>query len=96
MAKSNKVKFSEEELTKIKEFQKQYLDIQMGYGQIQISRNRLEEQLVVLDKTYDKLNDDLATAQSEERIFIGKINEKYGDGVLDPETGLFTPSKTAK
>jgi len=91
----SEVKFSEEELGKIKEFQQKYLDIQMGYGQIQITRSRLEQQFAGLDDAHDKLNENLVDTQTEERNFIEEINKKYGDGVLNPETGVFTPSDKA-
>jgi septal ring factor EnvC (AmiA/AmiB activator) len=89
------VKFSEEDLEKIKVFQQRYLDIQMGYGQIQISRSRLEQQFTSLDEAHDTLNENLIKTQSEERSFIEEINKEYGDGVLNPETGVFTPSDKA-
>tara|TARA_Y100000034_G_scaffold41999_1_gene51550 strand:- start:247 stop:540 length:294 start_codon:yes stop_codon:yes gene_type:complete len=91
----SEVKFSEEELGKIKEFQQRYLDIQMGYGQVQITRSRLEQQFESLDEAHDKLNENLVNTQTEERSFIEEINKKYGDGVLNPETGVFTPSDKA-
>jgi septal ring factor EnvC (AmiA/AmiB activator) len=93
--KKDQVKFSKEELKKIKEFQQKYLDIQMGYGQVQITRSRLEQQFESLDEAHDKLNENLVNTQIEERSFIEEINKKYGDGVLNPETGMFTPSDKA-
>ena len=93
--KKDQVKFSKEELKKIKEFQQKYLDIQMGYGQIQISRIRLEQQFDSIDEAHDKLNEDLVDTQSKEKIFIEEVNKKYGDGVLDPITGTFTPANKA-
>ena len=31
--------------------------------------------------------------QSEEQDYIAAIQKKYGDGTLDPETGIFTQNK---
>ena len=31
--------------------------------------------------------------QEQEREFVKVLNEKYGPGQLDPETGVFTPTK---
>ena len=97
MAKSKpneEVKFSDEDMNKIKEFQQKYVDIQMNFGRIEISKNRLEDQFESLDEAHDKLVDDLNSTQTEERSFIAEVNEKYGDGVLDPQTGLFTPQQS--
>ena len=45
------VTFTEEEMNKVKDFQKKYFDIQSTFGQIHIARLRLEEQIVSLDKS---------------------------------------------
>ena len=90
--KENVVKFTDTELEKIKDFQQRYLDIQMSFGQGEILRSRLERQLEEIDTFFDKNRDDLANVQKEERDFITEINKVYGDGVLNPETGVFTPS----
>ena len=92
MPKSKEVKFSEEELTKIKDFQQRYINIQMGFGQAEITRTRLDEQFNNVDVFVDELRTKLSEIQTEERSFIEEVNKKYGDGVLDPESGVFTPS----
>jgi len=96
MAEQDVVKFTDTELEKIKGFQQRYLDIQMSFGQGEILRSRLERQLEDLDKFFDQNRDSLATVQKEERDFITEINKVYGDGVLNPETGVFTPSGQAQ
>tara|TARA_Y100000310_G_scaffold107247_1_gene105716 strand:+ start:456 stop:764 length:309 start_codon:yes stop_codon:yes gene_type:complete len=94
-SKNNEVKFTEEELESIKGFQQRYLDIQMGFGQVEINRNRLDEQYNSLEEGLEKLRENLTETQTEEREFIQNINKKYGDGVLDPTTGVFTPNPVA-
>ena len=50
---------------------------------------------------FDKLNSQLTPeakekfmkTQSEEQEYIAAIQKKYGDGTLDPETGVFTQNK---
>tara|TARA_Y100000034_G_scaffold20292_1_gene23152 strand:+ start:328 stop:618 length:291 start_codon:yes stop_codon:yes gene_type:complete len=85
-------KFTQKELDQISEYRQKYLDIQMGFGQSEITRVRLERQHENLDKFTDDLRKQFDTIQEEEQKFIAEINEKYGDGVLDPETGVFTPN----
>ena len=94
MPTSEEIKFTEEELESIKSFQQRYLDIQMKFGQSEIFRARLENQMSELDGLFESNREDLANTQKEEREFIDGINKKYGDGVLDPQTGVFTPSST--
>ena len=96
MAKVDEVKFTDEELKTIKEFQNKYFNIQMGFGQAEITKSRLERQLDDIFKDTDKLRKSLLTAQDEEKAFIEEVNKKYGDGVLDPQTGIFKPSESDK
>ena len=56
----------------------------------------LERQLDDIFKATDKLRKSLLTAQDEEKAFIEEVNKKYGDGVLDPQTGIFKPSESDK
>ena len=88
------VKFTEEELKKVKEFQKEYFDIQTTFGQVHIARMRLEEQLINFDKLMDESRGKFTKIQEEERKFLDEITKKYGDGNLNPETGVFTSNKS--
>jgi phosphopantetheine adenylyltransferase len=89
---NKEIKFVEKELEEIKEFQQRYVNVQMGFGQAEITRSRLEKQLENVDVFVEELRTTLVTIQEEEREFIENINKKYGDGVLNPETGVFTPN----
>ena len=91
----SKIKFTQEELDKINEFRQKYLDVQMGFGQAEITDYRLQRQYENLDKFSEDLKKQFDTIQEDEQKFIAEINKKYGDGVLDPETGVFTPNSTA-
>jgi len=92
MSTKEKIKFTQEELDQISEFRQKYVDVQMGFGQAEITRTRLERQHENLDKFADGLRKQFDTIQEDEQKFIAEINEKYGDGVLDPDTGVFTPN----
>ena len=90
-----KIKFTQEELDQISEYRQKYLDVQMGFGQAEITRTRLERQHENLDKFAGDLRKQFDAIQEDEQKFIAGINKKYGDGVLDPETGVFTPNSPA-
>jgi len=92
MSKKDEVKFTQDELDKIQEFQQRYLNIQMGFGQIEIMNMRLNTQMSDLDTAAENLRTDLVNTQEEERVFIEEVNKIYGPGVLNPETGVFTPN----
>lgn len=93
MPNKDEIKFTDEELESVSSYQKQYTEIQLGFGQIEMTRNRLDDQYESLDKSMEDLRTKLSDIQKEERSFIDSINKKYGDGVLNPETGVFVPNK---
>jgi len=80
------VKFTEEELTQVQNIQKSYLNVQNQFGQLKLAQIRLDEQEVDLEEA-------LKSIQSEEKKFLDGITSKYGQGTLNPETGVFTPTE---
>ena len=81
------VKFNEEELNQLKTIQNGYISIQNAFGQLKMSQIRLDNQEVDLEES-------LKSIQKEEQKFLDGITEKYGQGSLNPETGVFTPNKS--
>ena len=59
-----------------------------------IARLRLEEQLISLDKSTNDIQEQFKKTTEEEKEFLNKITEKYGDGSLNPDTSVFTPNKS--
>ena len=47
-----------------------------------------------LEKQEVDLEDKLKEIQDNETKFLDSITEKYGEGSLNPETGVFTPNKS--
>ncbi len=84
------VSFTEEELEKVKTIQNKYLSIQQQFGQIAVTRIRLNQQATDLGEAEEKISDEFSKTQQEERDFLDEITEKYGNGSLNIETGIFT------
>ena len=80
------VKFTEEELKQVQTFQQNYIAVQNQFGQLKLAQIRLDEQEVDLEEA-------LKSVQSEEKKFLDGITDKYGQGTLNPETGVFTPAE---
>ncbi len=80
------VKFNEEELNQLKTIQNGYISIQNAFGQLKMSQIRLDNQEVELEES-------LKNIQTEESKFLDGITAKYGEGSLNQETGVFTPTK---
>ena len=90
---AEEVKFTEDEMKTISGIQKDYIDVQRELGQLSISRLRLDTQINSIGDREDELKNKFGSLQESERNFISEINSKYGEGVLDPETGTFIPSQ---
>ena len=90
---TEETKFTEEELKQVKEIQDSYFDIQNQFGQLSLAKLRLNQQLEVFDTNEDNLNKEFITIQENENTFLAGITKKYGEGSLDPETGVFTSNK---
>ena len=81
------VKFTEEELKQVQTIQATYQNVQNNFGQLKMAQIRLDEQEVELEES-------LKSIQGEEQKFLDEITKKYGQGSLNPDTGVFTPNKS--
>jgi len=84
---SKEVKFTEEELTQVQNIQKSYATVQNQFGQLKMAQIRLDEQEIELENS-------LKSLQEKESKFLDGITDKYGQGSLNPKTGVFTPNKS--
>jgi len=82
---SNQIKFTEQELIELKELQSEYQKVIYNLGQIQIEKRILESKEKEINSIYDSLN-------QKEKVLIDALNQKYGAGSLDLESGTFTPN----
>ena len=90
---SDPIKFTEDEMKKIKEFQESYVTIQQNLGQISIAELKLNQQLKALGESEIELKNKFVEVQQDEKSFIEEITKKYGNGTLDPNSGQFIPNK---
>jgi len=81
------VKFTEEELKQVQDIQQSYANVQNQFGQLKLAQIRLDNDEVTLE-------DALKSIQDEEKKFLDGITDKYGQGTLNPETGVFTPTES--
>ena len=91
---SEEVKFTTEELDQVKKIQDDYFEVQNTLGQLQVARIRFDNQLLQLNEKEDEARKKFIDTQNKENNFLQSIREKYGDGSLDPDTGVFTPNKS--
>jgi len=81
------VKFTKDELTQVQNIQVSYQNIQNQFGQLKMAQIRLDNREIDLENS-------LKSIQTEESKFLDGITDKYGQGTLNPETGVFTPTES--
>ena len=90
---SDKVKFSDEELKDLEQLQNDYSQKQVELGQVHVQRLLLNQQIEELQNKQSALEQEYIQIQGREKQLVDALNQKYGPGQLDPETGVFTPAK---
>jgi hypothetical protein len=83
MEPTQNVKITDQELTELNRIRNLYTEAQYAFGQLYISRRQLDMQEQTMNDAYRKL-------QEDEQKLLDTIVEKYGEGNLDPKTGIFT------
>jgi hypothetical protein len=76
--------FTPEELQELKKLQENLNTLSFQFGQLQISKIKLQEQ-------EDFLKNQLLSLDKEETEIAKRLTDKYGKGNLDLETGEFAP-----
>ena len=87
-------KFTEDEMKTIQSIQDSYFEVQTDFGKLNLAKIKLEQQLDELDSADDDLTKKFIDIQEEEKKFLNDITKKYGEGSLNPETGVFTSNKS--
>jgi flagellar motility protein MotE (MotC chaperone) len=81
---SDPIKFDEAEMKEIGVIRDSYADATAAFGNLYIQRKQLDE----VEKN---LNEAYLALQKREKDLLDGIVKKYGEGNLDPKTGIFTP-----
>ena len=89
---SDEIKFTEEELQELQGLQTGYQENQTQLGQLAVQRILLDQQSDALETRKTEIEQEYEAVQQQERDLVQKLNEKYGPGSLNPETGVFTPA----
>ena len=89
---AEEIKFTEDELKSLQDLQETYGKVQTDFGALKVRRLVLEQQLEELDNADEAVHKAYTDNQETERKLVEELNEKYGPGSLNPETGVFTPA----
>jgi DNA repair exonuclease SbcCD ATPase subunit len=93
MKETQVIKFTEDEMKQINEFKTKFSEITAQLGELEIETILVESQLESLKKYKDNLKNDYIKLRESEVKLAGTLKEKYGEGELDVNTGVFKPTK---
>ena len=93
---AKEVKFTDDELKQLQGLQTSYQEKQLQFGQLKVQKMLLQQQSDALEEAEVGLEEDYKGVQETERNIVQQLNEKYGPGSLNPETGVFTSTETTE
>jgi oligoribonuclease NrnB/cAMP/cGMP phosphodiesterase (DHH superfamily) len=82
---------TQEELQSVRDLQSKYNQTLFEIGVAEAQRLALIEQVEKRESDKKSLLSDLATIEQKENELIKSLQEKYGTGSINPETGDITP-----
>ena len=86
------IKFTKEELESLQGIQNAYQTKTIEFGQLKVQKILLSQQMDSLEKQLEQMEVDYTNIQENERKLVADLNQKYGPGSLNPDTGVFTPA----
>ena len=89
---TKEVKFTDDEMQSLQSLQNGYQEKQTILGQLSVQRILLDQQSDALEARRSEVEQEYEAVQQQERDLVAQLNEKYGPGSLNPETGVFTPA----
>ena len=83
---AEQIKFTEQELSALKALRTTYSELSHELGQVALNR-------FTLDKRETELKNKVDEIQTKEKGLADDLKNKYGNGQIDIDTGVFIPSK---
>ena len=90
---SENKKFIKEELDQIKELREKNNSLIQQFGQLKVERLLTNQRLEKLSEAEENLHSEYTDLQQQEKDLVKKLNEKYGAGTVDIDSGEFIPAK---
>ena len=91
--KSKEIKFTKQEMESLNKVRIGFEEVQFSLGSLEIVRIQTENKLEQISNRRLQLETQYNNLINEEQELLNELNEKYGAGNFDPETGVFTPIK---
>lgn len=78
---------SKEDLERINKIRDEYTELTFRFGQLYMDKAALVKRVEELDRYNDKLDEQYENIKISEINLMKELEEKYGEGVLNLETG---------
>ncbi|CAB4143698.1 hypothetical protein UFOVP450_202 [uncultured Caudovirales phage] len=88
---SEQIKFSEQEIAEIQQVQANYQKLGLDLVQLKLAIISTKNQLDTYESEEKMLTERILDLNDSERAIAKKLEEKYGKGEIDLESGVFTP-----
>lgn len=85
--------FEQIDIDAVKELQSNYATTTAQIGQLEVELHLLNKRLEQVTQLRQELFSEYDGLQEKERQLVTALNEKYGDGVLDLDSGRFVAAK---
>jgi len=92
MEENTEKDFQTDDVQAVKDLQSRYATNTAQIGQVEVELHLLKRRLVQIEELRINLFNTYDDLQKEEKELVENLNQKYGDGVLDLDSGKFIPS----
>jgi chromosome segregation ATPase len=92
MEENTEKDFQTDDVQAVKDLQSRYATNTAQIGQVEVELHLLKRRLVQIEELRINLFNTYDDLQKEEKELVESLNQKYGDGVLDLDSGKFIPS----
>jgi len=92
MAENTEKEFQTEDIQAVKDLQSKYATNTAQIGQVEVELHLLKRRLIQIEELRENLFTTYDELQTQEKELVESLNQKYGDGVLDLDSGRFIPS----
>jgi chromosome segregation ATPase len=92
MEENTEKDFQTDDVQAVKDLQSRYATNTAQIGQVEVELHLLKRRLVQIEELRMNLFNTYDDLQKEEKQLVESLNQKYGDGVLDLDSGKFIPS----
>ena len=94
MSEQTTKEFEQQDIESVKLLQSEYATNTAQIGQVEVELHLLKKRLDEIENIRTELFDKYESLQQKEKELVESLNQKYGDGVLDLDSGRFISSTT--